>query len=175
MVEQKKQRLFFALWPKPEQRRELQRCFPRLTDCPGQPVVARNLHLTLAFPGTVDAATRACLEDAADAIHLPPFIIGLNRFGYWKHPKVVWYGPTEVPEPLILLAKTLEVAVRSCGLESDPRPYRPHVTLLRKARRMPDAQAPEMIWHADGFALVLSESHQRGIRYRVLRNWELKS
>lgn len=173
MTEQAKQRLFFALWPEPRQRHELQRCFPLLADSPGRPVVPENLHLTLAFPGNVDAETRSCLERAADDIHVPPFAISLDRFGYWKHPKVIWYGPSETPAELIRLAEELEAAMRGCGLTPDPRPYRPHVTLLRKAQGMPEAKAPQMVWRAEGFALVFSQGSAEGVRYSVLRQWRL--
>lgn len=170
-----KQRLFFALWPEMAQRRELQRCFSLLADCPGRAVAADNLHLTLAFPGSVDAATRDCLEQAASEIQLPPLSFNLDQFGYWKHPKVIWYGPTEVPETLMNLAEALAEVMRHCGLEPDERPYRPHVTLLRKAQARPQVEAPRMEWRAEGFALVLSESTPDGVHYSVLRQWPLRS
>ncbi len=175
MNESGKQRLFFALWPDAAQRRDLQRCFSLLADFPGRVVVANNLHLTLAFPGNVDVATRGCLEQAASKIQLPPFSFTLDQFGYWKHPKVIWYGPTEVPETLVHLAEALAAAMRHCGLEPDPRPYRPHVTLLRKAQAMPQTEAPRTEWRAEGFALVLSESAPGGVRYSVLHQWPLRS
>lgn len=175
MDERLKQRLFFALWPDPRQRHELQRCFPLLADSPGRPVLPGNLHLTLAFPGNVDATTRNCLERVADGIRLPPFTICLDHFGYWKHPKVIWYGPTEDPIELVRLAEGLGAAMRSCGLTPDPRPYRPHVTLLRKAVGMPEIEAPRMVWRAEGFALVLSQGSDEGVRYSVLRQWPLIS
>lgn len=175
MDEPLKQRLFFALWPEPRQRYELQRCFPMLADSPGRPVLPENLHLTLAFPGNVDTATRECLEQVAADIRVAPFHFTLDRFGYWKHPKVIWYGPSETPAELTELAGGLEAAMRHCGLTPDSRPYRPHVTLLRKAQEMPRVDAPQMTWRADSFALVLSESVPDGVRYSVLRQWPLRS
>ncbi len=175
MSEPGKQRLFFALWPDAAQRRKLQRCFSLLTGSPGHAVAVENLHLTLAFPGSVDAVARSCLEQAASKIQLPPFSLILDRFGYWKHPKVIWYGPTEVPETLVHLAEALAEVMRHCGLEPDPRPYRPHVTLLRKAQAMPQTEVLSTEWQAKGFALVLSESVPGGARYSVLRQWPLRS
>jgi len=173
MAEPANRRLFFALWPDDSQRRQLQSCFPLLRDCRGRQVVPTNLHLTLAFPGYVDAATQACLERAADAISLPPFSVQLERFGYWPRPRVVWFGPKLVPETLEALAAALNQAMQDCGLEPESRPYRPHITLLRKAHRAPRAEAPTVIWHAQSFALVLSESTPDGVMYRVLRQWAL--
>ena len=173
MAEAATQRLFFALWPEPPVRNHLQHALSLLVDEAGRPVEANNLHLTLAFPGHVDAPTRSCLEQAADAIQLPRFTLQLDRFGYWKHPKVIWYGPSEVPAALMQLAGELEGAMRGCGLTPESRPYRPHVTLLRKAESMPRAEAPAMRWQVEGFVLVLSEGSPQGVRYRVLRRWPL--
>jgi len=173
MAETATQRLFFALWPEPSVRSGLQQCLSPLADATGRPVDPDNLHLTLAFPGHIDATTQSCLEQAADAIHLPRFTLRLDHFGYWKHPKVIWYGPSEVPIELISLVAELEEAMRACGLNPESRPYRPHVTLLRKAQAMPKAAAPAMVWRVEGFVLVLSESSPQGVRYRVIRRWPL--
>ncbi len=154
-------------------RSHLQHALSLLADETGRPVEADNLHLTLAFPGHVDAPTQSCLEQAADAIRLPRFTLQLDRFGYWKHPKVIWYGLSEVPAALVQLAGELEAAMRGCGLAPESRPYRPHVTLLRKAEAMPRAEAPAMRWQVEGFVLVLSEGSPQGVRYRVLRRWSL--
>lgn len=172
MAEQTTQRLFFALWPEAPVRSGLQQCLSLLADEPGRPIEPANLHLTLAFPGHVDSSTQTCLERAAEGIRVTPFEIQLNRFGYWKHPKVVWYGPDSVPPELFHLAAELESAMRDCGLTPESRPYRPHVTLLRKALGEPEAVAPEMVWRAEGFVLVVSESSPQGVRYRVIRRWE---
>lgn len=174
MAERKKQRLFFALWPEPDQRQELLDRLALLDECPGRRMEAGNLHLTLAFLGNVNAETRTCLEEAATAIRLPPFTITLNHFGYWQQPRVVWLGTSDVPAGLAYLVGALEETMRNCGLKPESRPYRPHVTLLRKARGKPGVEdVPEMNWRAEGFALVLSESTPQGVRYRVLRQWDL--
>lgn len=175
MVEQDTQRLFFALWPGTSVRSGLQQCVSLLNNEPGRPLEPENLHLTLAFPGSVNSEIQSCLEQAAESIQVAPFNIQLNHFGYWKHPRVVWYGPDTIPEELFCLAAELEGAMRDCGLTSEPRPYRPHVTLLRKAQGEPEVVAPEMVWRVEDFVLVVSESSPQGVRYRVIRRWDLTS
>lgn len=173
MAEPDRQRLFFALWPGPSERSELHGCLSLLAaDENGRAVEPDNLHLTLAFPGSVNSGIQNCLERAAESIRVAPFDIHLNHFGYWKHPKVVWYGPDTIPPELARLAAELEGAMRDCGLTPEPRPYRPHVTLLRKAQGLPQIAAPEMVWRAEGFVLAVSESSPQGVRYRVIRRWE---
>ena len=68
------------------------------------------------------------------------------------------------PALLALHARVGEV-LAGLGVALEARPYRPHVTLARKAggSRSP-ALAPALAWRADGFALVLS----RGGSYEVL-------
>lgn len=176
MADQGRQRLFFALWPDEEVRGQLAIYPPRLRGCGGRVVAVDNLHITLAFLGSVDEATRCCLEEAADAIQLPPFTLELDQLGFWRRPHVVWLGAEKTPESLLDLAELLKKAMIGCDLEPDERPFQAHMTLMRKARRPPAAEDPvqPFSWHIRDFALVLSETLPEGVRYRVLRRWGLK-
>lgn len=78
------QRLFFALWPSDEARAALAGWRDALPRPGGRPTAARNLHLTLAFAGDVDAETRTCLEQAAARVRGEPFSLPLDRLGVFK-------------------------------------------------------------------------------------------
>lgn len=168
-----RQRLFFALWPGGELREALAPLLTLHKECGGKPHPLANLHITLNFLGMVDSDTRDCMERAADEIVVPPFELTLNRFGYWPRPRVMWLGCNEVPEPLALLVQRLSDAMRGCGLTPEQRPYRPHLTLLRKAKRVPQGEPPEFHWQAKEFVLAESASTPGGVEYRVLRRWPL--
>ncbi len=174
MPEQERQRLFFALWPDESVRGQLGLYRPLLRGCGGRLVVVDNLHITLAFLGSVDVATRQCLEQAADAIPLPSFTLQMDQLAFWRRPRVVWLGAGKTPEPLLALATALKKAMIGCDLEPDTRPFQAHMTLMRKAERAPaNTTVAPLAWHIKDFALMISETHSEGVRYGVLRKWPL--
>jgi 2'-5' RNA ligase len=176
MTERPTQRLFFALWPAGAQREQLLRYFPLLRGCGGRRVRPENLHITLAFLGSVDAATRTCLEQAANNIDIQPFTLYLQQLGFWRRPRVVWLGANEEPPELLTLVGELKKAMLKCGLEPDTRPFRAHLTLLRKAYRTPRVeQIPLLEWPVSHFVLVASQTRPEGAVYEIVRSWELDS
>ena len=171
----KPKRLFLALWPDEALRSQLADLFPLLRGCGGRKVPLENLHITLAFLGSVDADTQACLERAIDLIDTPSFPLEMDQLGFWRRPQVVWLGAEEIPPALAALVGGLKQAMISCGLEPESRPFQAHLTLMRKAWRPPlEANSPKINWPVKDFALVASETLQQGARYEVLRKWRLK-
>lgn len=174
MAEQEHQRLFFALWPDEGIRRQLLEYPPLLEGCGGRLVALENLHITLAFLGSIDGDTRHCLEQAADAIRLPSFTLHLDRLGFWRRSQVVWLGAESTPVPLNALAAVLKKAMIGCELEPDERAFQAHMTLMRKAHRPPlESSVEPLVWRVRDFALVRSETHSEGVHYEVLQRWGL--
>ncbi len=169
------QRLFFALWPEPALRRRLFRDIRQLVRrSGGRPVAEADLHVTVVFLGSTDAARRACCEAAAATLRPAPFTLTFDTVGYWPRARALWLGATQVPEPLPALARSLNEALAACGFIPEPRPLRPHVTLARKVAQWKGAQAPAPIpWPAETLCLVESVTDPAGARYRVLRRWPL--
>lgn len=167
-------RLFFALWPDAALQRTLYKVGRAVSPQGGKPMVARNLHITLAFLGTIGADKRQCMEAQADAIQLPPFELMLDQAGFWARPQVVWLGCSVVPEPLQALAARLNGAMAACGLTPDSRPYSPHLTVLRKARQEPrQLDINTVHWAVGDFVLVQSLTLPEGAQYQVVRRWPL--
>lgn len=174
--DEKRQRLFFALWPGERARTTLDQSAGKLLGKRVKRVVAPNLHITLAFAGSVSAAVHRCLEAAADDIQVPCFELCIDRVGHWPRPRILWAGPTHVPGDLWLLAGALRQALEDCGIEAETRPYQPHVTLARKVSKRPEgAGFPPFYWSISHFSLVESVTDPVGVRYRVLRSWALGS
>ncbi|PKM46091.1 MAG: RNA 2',3'-cyclic phosphodiesterase [Gammaproteobacteria bacterium HGW-Gammaproteobacteria-1] len=168
------ERLFFALWPDEAQQRTLYKLGRSIAPPGGKPMAAQNLHITLAFLGTIDADKRNCMEKAADAIQLPSFELVLDSAGYWPRPQVVWLGCSAVPEPLLALAARLNGAMAACGLAAETRPYSPHLTVLRKARQGPRQLDMDTVhWPVGDFVLVQSLTLPEGAQYQVVRRWPL--
>ena len=167
------ERLFFALWPEPEQQKAWAAMAAELlTIDEGRLVPATNLHVTLLYVGGVTADKRIALEAMADEISFAPFVLRLNRFGYWHKPRVWWWGPRQAPEALSVLVESLRAGVERCGIEADRRPYTAHMTLARKVVRAPQQVViPSCDWVVDHFALVRSVSSPAGVHYEPLRRW----
>lgn len=169
------QRLFFALWPNEEIRKHLcalaDNALPRGV---GRRVKAENLHLTLVFLGSVEAKARRCIERAASAIRARRFTLIFERVGCWQRTGVMWVGPLHQPEGLIFLVDALNSALAGCGMPTEKRTYRAHLTLARKVRRCGRGHAiAPLAWDISRFCLVASHTHAEGARYEILRSWEL--
>ena len=173
---EKRQRLFFALWPDDTVRTALDKSAGKLLGKRVKRVVASNLHITLAFAGSVSGQVRSCLETAAGELRVPCFELYINRVGHWPRPRILWAGPTHIPAELWSLAGALRQALEDCGIETGTRPYQPHVTLARKVSKCPEGtEFPAFHWSISHFSLVESVTDPAGVRYRVLRSWALGS
>lgn len=170
------QRLFFALWPDPVVRAALARVDQQLPRRLGRRVAIENYHITLVFLGSVSAEQRPLLEEAAATVDAGQFDLELQRFGHWPGPRIIWLAPAQLPPELLTLAYGLRTASESFGLHPDQRPYNPHLTLRRKVLRPPSNwPAIEPVrWRAARFALVASETDEKGPVYTVLHDWPLR-
>jgi 2'-5' RNA ligase len=170
------ERLFFALWPEPALARRLyELAGTRLRAGDGRRVTSENIHLTLAFLGTVDAAFRDCAQRAAAAICAPSFTLILEQLGCWSRAGILWAAPARVPEPLLHLVGELTAGLSACGYVPPARPYAAHVTLARSVRggRWFAQITPPLAWEVSRFCLARSHLDARGARYEVLRAWAL--
>lgn len=125
-------RLFLALELPEPLARDLAALDPRLPGLRWLP--AQSLHLTLAFLGDVETPAGESLMEALHALDAEPFDLtleGLTRFGGRGRPVIVAANASEPPPELFFLHTSVQVIVRSTGLRTDSRPFRPHVTLGR--------------------------------------------
>ncbi len=168
-------RLFFALWPSPAVRDALARLAGRFAKHPGRPHQQDDLHMTLVFLGPVAASKLGCITQAADQIHSSGFHLSLHHLGFWSRPRILWAAPESTPEPLSELMQGLQEGLADCGFKAETRPYRPHVTLLRKSYPVgSDTLEPPIDWSVNEFVLAESANPQAGgRRYRIVRRWRL--
>ncbi len=170
-----RRRLFFALLPDEELRARLATVLPPvLAGLPGRAVSSERLHITLLFLGDLAPETLPCVVAAAARVRAVRFTLVLDRIAYWRHAGVLWLGP-QPSAPLAALHAALateigaETTLGAIALEA--RPYRPHLTLMRRLRR-PPAPLPRvapLVWEARDWALM--ESTPAG--YRALGYWPL--
>jgi len=141
----------------------------------GRAVPERNIHLTLAFLGSVPVERINELRDIAQSIQVPRFQLDLTRRGCWKRSAVAWIAPDQTPASLASLALELQRRLREAGFRIDDKPFRPHVTLLRKAKCKPDEAQPAepIVWKVGQFSLMRSETPQTGPVYTTIASWSL--
>jgi RNA 2',3'-cyclic 3'-phosphodiesterase len=167
-------RLFFALWPNEEVRKALAKVSDQFKDENLRLVKNSNLHITLAFLGEVSEQDQLKLIEKAKSIKSNSFSLTLDSIGRWKKPGILWIGPKKIPEPLKDLVKQLQTVIKQQGLDIDDRPYKPHVTIARKAKQFTVPKEKIHIpWSVTSFALVVSKSSDTGVEYNVLQKWNL--
>jgi 2'-5' RNA ligase len=143
----------------------------------GSPVVADNLHLTLLFLGAVDVARlpQLCQLGGQVASQQADFRVVLDQLGLFPQAKVAWIGPSQAPPQLLDLEQALRVGVSALGLPLDERPYRPHLSLYRKARTLPPSAglcSAGITLPVSGFNLYESGSTPAGVQYHKLASWD---
>lgn len=160
-------RLFVALWPTPAVREALRARRDAIGWPAGSSVVAdERLHLTLHFIGAVPCALWPRLLPAL-RVPFAPAVLELADPQAWRQGLVV-LPALAVPEPLRALHAALASALTGLGLPVEARPFRPHVTLARRAAgaTLPSPGEP-LRWRANGYALVNSDR----LGYRVLAHY----
>jgi RNA 2',3'-cyclic 3'-phosphodiesterase len=180
-------RVYFALWPDPAQQVELaEAAQAAVAESQGRVIPAGNLHVTLAFLGSVPQArladvsavgARVAAETSASEARLS--FTGLEC---WKRAGVLC-AVTKEDDPVATAVSTgLKRQLVAAGFAPDLKPFRPHVTLSRKvhitgekARTGQDAPlaAAPVVWTFAAFALVDSRTEVEGAIYTVLDSFRI--
>lgn len=151
-------RLFFALWPDDRQRDSLRNAIsPVAKLVEGSAVYRGNWHVTLAFVGDFEERLIPDLQAAAQGILFEPFRMRFDRCEFWPRPRVAVLAAQTVPPPLEYLVESLNLILKDFGVAVEERRYRPHITVVQKARQFETqrlAQAAVVEWR--GFELIES-------------------
>lgn len=165
-------RLFFALWPDADLRRQCRHIARLVTGAGIRPVNANNLHATLLFLGGVDAQQQAAISLTADSLPIPDMELVFDRLSFWKKPAILCLTCTNGdPGTAALAAQMAAIAVQN-GVEIDERPFQAHITLIRKAQAPVEVGFEPIVWRAKAFCLVESCSLPGGVRYQVIKRWD---
>ncbi len=139
-----------------------------------------NYHITLAFLGDVDDAAagqamNALDEACAGAAPVRLAANGLGKFGRASD-ATLWLGLVE-DDGLMALAASVREGLAARGIPFDSKPFKPHVTLARRAR-IPKASLPSVPFPEPAFAakatLFKSTLDRQGAVYKPLYTveWE---
>ncbi len=163
-------RLFFALWPDTNVRRQLTQTAGRLHfEGRSRLVNPKNYHVTLAFVGEVSDARLALLQQIGRSLRASRFAFKCDSIEFWRDSLVVVAAVGEAPPGLLALWAKLNDAI---GL---PRKrLHAHVTLARKVAQAPVPQVMSPIeWQATNFSLIRSDTGGVESAYTVLDTWPL--
>jgi RNA 2',3'-cyclic 3'-phosphodiesterase len=161
-------RLFIALVPPPELRRQLGELAEMAhARCRGRRMPNESLHLTLAFLGEVNEERAAALSEWLPSFRVVPDRWQLDRWGHFRRPQILWAG-SQAPQPeLEALHHALWHDLALHGFKAERRRFLPHVTLMRRVTaphftRLPDFR---LEWPYAQVELIQSVIDERGARY----------
>lgn len=171
-------RLFVALWPDDDARRQVYKLQQQLRYDSElgtvSPVDVNNIHITLHFLSLVAEKDMIMLMQALSSVSGYGYDIKLDRLGYFSKPQILWLGCSQQPEALNELYKSTAQAIKKSIPDYRPKKYIPHITLFRKATRLPQKEKIEEIhWSVNSYVLVESKTYPEGVQYRVLHEWPL--
>lgn len=166
-------RLFLAIWPDAALRSALQQWLPGWSWPPSAAVVATaRLHLTLHFIGTLAPAR---LAEVADGLRVDaePFELSIGSAQTWPRGLAV-IVPHVVPAALAALHGELRARLERAGLPVEERPFRPHVTLARRAAHArPPRSLLDARWFVASYDLVASRGgYETLVSYPLRRRGE---
>jgi len=167
-------RVFFALWPDPAVATRLATVASQVHALCGGRIMRRDtVHLTLAFIGDADAVRIESLRQAAALVSGNAFSLNLDRFGCWRHNRIVWTGCSEPPLALLALVEQLTQRLSSVGFPPDARDFKAHLTLLRNTRCLPLPEFEAIAWPVAEFVLAESQLSASGADYTIIGRWPL--
>ena len=179
-------RLFFALWPDEAMRQAMAQSVRKAARASGgRPVPADNLHVTVAFLGSVPERRLPELADVAGRAAAPrtpgsgeagspgsPLELIFDHIEYWRGAHVLCALPAEPGPQAGALAQRLQGLLVQSGFTPDLKPFRPHVTVARKVVRPADTMQP-VVWRFTELSLVESRTLPQGALYSVVESYSL--
>jgi 2'-5' RNA ligase len=164
-------RLFIALWPTDAARAAIAQWQSQWTWPERASIVrAERMHVTLHFLGDVAPQRIADLGYVLKRVPAPGFGLHFGQPDIWQRGTAVLRADSS-PVTLRGLHARIGLALSEIGLPVEQRPYRPHVTLARRASgAKPPPNDADVAWEArNGFVLVQTLGGGRG--YEILERF----
>jgi RNA 2',3'-cyclic 3'-phosphodiesterase len=93
-----------------------------------------QMHLTLGFFGDVPENVEFKLREKLNAIEFGAFFLPVNGVGAFSSkgaPKIIWIGIGKAHPHLFQIHKRVQDAALAAGIETELRPWHPHITIAR--------------------------------------------
>ena len=151
--------------------------------CSGlRPTKAENLHLTLHFIGYHDPLriSQALAPISAMVGHFEMNLASIGSFSSRGGGLILWAG-VELNPQLVQLHTDLGALLRDVGVDIDPRPFKPHITIARGDRVRPADVRDFVQTHGEyragvpvaSVCLISSVLHKGGSIYSVEQRYPL--
>ena len=164
-------RLFIALWPPDPVRSQIAQ-WQSQWEWPERAAVVppERLHVTLHFLGDIPAPRVLDLKYVLKPVPAPQFALHFSRVDMWPQGIAV-LRPDNSPTTLRGLHARIGLALAGIDIPVEERPWRPHVTLARRAYgAKPPPQVADVQWASnDGFVLVQTMGGGRG--YEIIERF----
>jgi RNA 2',3'-cyclic 3'-phosphodiesterase len=163
-------RLFFAVWPTDDLRREIEQETRRAVEqSGGRATPAANFHITIAFLGPVPLRMLDGLRACARRVDVPVFELVLGKLAWWEAQGLLCVEPVTGVEALQELAERVQSTLRQCGFTIERRPFRGHMTLARDVRSAHEFKPIRQLrWIVDRVELIESQTSAKGSEYTIL-------
>jgi 2'-5' RNA ligase len=167
-------RMFFALWPDQNTRKQCCEVIAKISETEMRPVAADNLHVTLLFLGNISSEQEQAMIDTASLLKMPELMLTFDQISYWRKPAVLCLTASHFDQKITAVSQELALMAKQNLIEIDERPFQPHVTLARKVKCAIRLEFTAINWQARDFCLVESCSLAKGVEYRVIKRWQSK-
>lgn len=153
-------------------------------------VAEKRMHMTVRFYGDLPVSTVEQLqEELRDRLaRQPAFELRVSRVGAFpgpNRPRTIWLGIDDRFEQLGKLRKAVDDASQAVGIDPEPGPYRPHLSVgrLRHDFKIDEEDAIEafqefgayepLFWVPDHVNLIKSKFARGGVQYTVIEQFPL--
>jgi 2'-5' RNA ligase len=121
-------------------------------------VPVQNIHLTLCFIGETDKIE--LIKASAVGVSFDPFDLETDKPGVFNG-NLIWIG-LKTSDALLSLSAAIRARMRDNGILFDPKPFKPHITIARRADiqsnfSLTSVNIPKASMRCDKFGLYRSE------------------
>lgn len=163
------QRLFIAVFPPLPLREALFKIAQQQhIHLGGRCMPQANLHLTLTFLGQTPTTSIPSILEQLQGMPTLNCAFNIDTLGSFANGGIHWAGSQCMPRTLAEWVQNLRMRLESKHIAFDHQPYRPHITLLRKAAPMTCTLNPALSWHLGVAQLYASRPGPDGPSYQVV-------
>jgi RNA 2',3'-cyclic 3'-phosphodiesterase len=164
-------RLFFALWPEDIIRQQCVDIGKAILTEHARLVRPANIHVTLLFLGNIDTDKEERFKQVLATVQVPSTTLCFNKLSFWKKPGILCLTTSNTYPGVETLVGMLSRLGGDLGIQTDERPFKPHVTLAKKATKLMPLEFDPINWNSSSFCLVESVNCPKGIEYRIVEEW----